>query len=544
MGDYRRGRLDRLDPDLVARTAVSRAWALVLVFAAAAAVSAGPRSGAEPGRNGTVPSGLRPAAASISGARVTGPVSGQIFDKPLSAFGAAADEQGRIWVAVANRAGNLTIYRGDREGSGWVELYHFPNALEVRQIEVVAGPGDSAAVFVFVLTRGNAGELRALRLDPADTLPVLEFDVAVGQDTITSFAVAADRDRWYYLYCLYANETRGGRNAGFTRSLDFGKSWEVPQGWWNCWAPALAYGSGSTVHAAWRYAENGREIHVQTSRYYGRPRSWWSHRRVSPVGELVTEPTIAQLDTAYDARGAAWVAWTVADRYDRRRRVEFARSDDGGGGWWHVGPPAGEPHLDRWAPMLAAAPGRPYGPVQLGYVAGRVGPDTSDTMPDKTTLRWRATTRTNPANWSAPAGAGLGPVASGPGVKPRLVIPPGAERGRPVFIYTRRSPDGASGLYAARGGLEWWSGAEADGPPDGGASGWLVVGRTLRLAAATEGAARVELFDAAGRRIGRPLAVGPGQDEVELTVSLPAGPVFVRLVDDRGARVARVVVVR
>ncbi|HDQ98994.1 MAG TPA: hypothetical protein ENN51_01715, partial [candidate division WOR-3 bacterium] len=410
-------------------------------FCLLAALVAVPRSGADPEcRLGvsSVSSGLRPAVVRVGEGWSVGEVSGDIFEGALNAFGATADEQGRVWLAVADRAAELSVYRAAEDGTGWVELYRYAAGSEVRRVEVLAGPGDSAAVFVFFLTAENAGDLRALRLDPADTLPALELAVAVGPDTITAFAVAADRDRSYYLYCLYANEMRGGRNAAFTRSLDFGKSWEVPQGWWNCWDPALAYGSGSTVHAAWRYAGTGREIHVQTSRFYGRPRSWWSHRRVSPTGEPVTEPTIAQLDTANDARGAAWVAWTVADRYDRRRRVEFARSEDGGAGWSHVGTPAGEPFLDRWAPVLTAAPGRPYGPVQLGYVAGRVGTDTTDTMPDKTTLRWRTTTRTHPAHWSAPAGAGLGPVASGPGVKPRLVIPPGAPRGRPVFLYSLR----------------------------------------------------------------------------------------------------------
>ncbi|HDQ99406.1 MAG TPA: hypothetical protein ENN51_03865 [candidate division WOR-3 bacterium] len=70
----------------------------------------------------------------------------------------------------------------------------------------------------------------------------------------------------------------------------------------------------------------------------------------------------------------------------------------------------------------------------------------------------------------------------------------------------------------------------------------VVAGRTLRLAVAPEGVGRVEFFDAAGRRVGRTLAVGPGQKELDLEMSLPTGLVFVRLVDDRGARVARVVV--
>lgn len=487
----------------------------------------------------SLPAGMRPAPVTPGRGRLGTPAV--VDTGAVSAFGAAADEQGRVWLAVADRDARLRVYRADRPGADWDELFEYLPGTDVPRIEVVTGPGDSGCVFVFFLTVARAGELRALRIGPGDTLDVREFDVAVGPDTITSFAVAADRDRHYYLYCLYANELRDGRNAAFTRSLDFGKSWELPQSWWNCWDPALAYGSGSTVHAAWRYAANGREIHVQTSRYFGRPRYWWDHRRVSRSAARCVEPVITQLDTGFDARAGAWVAWTVTDRTGRRRDIEFSRSDDGGANWLAAARPGNERWLDRWSPMLLAAPGRPLGPVQLGYVAGRVAGDTTDGLPDKTVLRWLTTTWLGRGEWSAPAGAGAGPVASGPGVKPRLVISPGAPRGRPLFLYSRRSPSGARGVYAAEGGLPVAGDEEPAGPGPIPLSARL-SGRHIRLAPAPDGAARLELFDAAGRRLGRPLPVLAGV--AELDFDLPAGPVFARLQTASGTAATRLLAAR
>jgi hypothetical protein len=531
-------------------------WLFGVVLAAVAALS-----GAEPGNPGSRDAGRFGSARDIDRATSVGvPAAGRpavlepgrgrlglaapaIDTGAVSAFGAAADERGRLWLAVAGRDARLRVLRSDDSGANWDELFQFRPGTDVPKVEVVTGPGDSGCVFVFYLTVAQAGDLRALRIGPGDSLGVLDFEVAVGPETITSFAAAADRDRHYYLYCLYANELRAGRNGAFTRSLDFGKSWEIPQGWWNCWDPCVAYGSGSTVHCAWRYAANGREIHVETSRYYGRPRSWWGHWRVSKPAARCAEPTVAQLDTSHDGRAAAWVAWTVADRHDRRRDVEVARSDDGGAGWMHAGPPGDEPWLDRWAPVLAAAPGRPFGPVQLACVAGRAGADTTDAMPDKTLLSWRTTTHATRGSWSAPAGAGGGPLASGAGVKPRMIVAAGAPRGWPLFIYSRRSPTGARGLYASA----LWLGDDL--PPDRpapAAGGPRVVrsGRGLRLDPAPAGPVRLSFFDAAGRRIGQPLTVGAGADAVSPDFVLPAGPVFVRVTGGSGTATARVTAVR
>ncbi|MFO7676478.1 MAG: hypothetical protein R6X12_09210 [bacterium] len=452
--------------------------------------------------------------------------AGTVDTTAVSAFGAAADERGRIWLAIAGRDAWLRVLRSEDLGSSWEQLFTFPTGTDVPRVEVVTGPGDSGCVFVFYLTVARAGDLRALRIGPGESLEVLDFEVAVGPDTITAFSVAADRDRHYYLYLLYANETRAGNNASFTRSLDYGKSWEIPQSWWNCLDPCVVYGSGSTVHCAWRYAANGREIHVETNRWHGRPRNWWGHARVSRAAQSVGEPTVAQLDTCNDARGATWVAWTVADRSGRRRNIEYARSDDGGGGWTYVGPPADEPFLDRWAPVLAAAPGRPYGPVQLGYVAGRIGADTTDTMPGRTGLRWRTTTHADRASWSAASGVGTGPFASGPGVKPRLVIPPGAPKGWPLAVYSRRSPTGARGVYASAP----WPGGSEDGPVADrgrGSARAVLAGRTLRLEPVPDGPVRIELFDASGRRAGRTAVVAGGAAELESDP--PAGTLFARV---------------
>ena len=451
-----------------------------------------------------------------------------------------------IWVAAAGIDTLVRVYRSEDLGLTWEQVLWFSPGAGIPEVEVVYGPGDSSFVYVFYLAAVDGGDLRVMRIrhrGAEDSLAWVDLGVAVGPDTITAFSVDADRDDYHYLYCLYADENRVGRNGSFTRSLDFGRSWEITQNWWNCQDPCVRYGSGSTVHCAWRYAATGREIHVETNRYYGRPRRWRGHKKVSGAVESCIDPVIVQADTVDDARAAAWVCYTAVSRTGRRHQVEFAYSRSGGAGWVHVGRPGENPWLDEWAPALAGVRDHASGRVYMACVAGQ--PDQGGQGPvDKTVLLWRSISMWDPVSWSGAVRASVGQVASGGSVGPQLVVPAGAPKHFPLLVYSRRDPAGARGLYASA----FWL-------PGGVDSGQRIEGSRVALRCFRNGQHvrfefdvprsgrwRLVVYDAAGRLVERLLdaTLEPGIHAADFDCTgRVAGTCFARLTGPGGVSAGR-----
>lgn len=358
---------------------------------------------------------------------------------PVLCFGGATDEQGVIWCAGAGTDSVIRVYNSSDLGRTWSTVLSSDVGDSVRRIEVLCGPGQGAYVYVFVLAAANRGDLKVLRLngqeDRADV-----FNLAVGPDTIDDFSVCCDRDRRYYLYCLYANERRGGRNAVFTRSQDFGESWDPGQGWWNCWDPHIAFGGGSTIHCAWRYSGTGREIHFQSSRYYGRVRTWSGVRVVSGRTQKCWDPVVAQSDTGKEWEGTVWVCYTAAERDTVRQYVGRSFSRDGGESW-NTLPVKGSPLLDEWFADLAAFPGSPSGYVYLCHNAGGKG------RYDNTTVRLSAANSYLPDRWSKPLAMNdARSSARLEGCRPRVVCPAGAPRGWAGVLFSPEADGFGAGI--------------------------------------------------------------------------------------------------
>ncbi|UCG42007.1 MAG: hypothetical protein JSU73_08960 [candidate division WOR-3 bacterium] len=381
---------------------------------------------------------------------------------PVSSFDADCDSTGTIWAAVADLDTTATLYRSTDLGRSWTSLFSFTHGCAIPMLELVVGSGDSSFVYVFYLTEENNGDLWVLRA-PLDADSIEAFPVAVGPDTIDDFSACTDSDRLHYVYCLYANEHHTGRTGSFTRSLDFGRTWEFPQDWWNCWDPHVTYSTGSSVHCTWRYALTGQEIHHQTNRFYGRPMKWWSHRRVLGGENDTWDPVCAAADSGPESANRMWVVAnfafldtippapdttegdTVFDdtipRLDTIIGLRYSWSWNGGASWSSPGTLDTRLTEQRF-PDLKAAPDHPTGAVHLCYVTG------TDADPGKTVVYWRTTTALAPTLWFKPMKMN-NPRANVlfDKARPRLVCPPNAPHSGAGVLFSYYHTDYASGVY-------------------------------------------------------------------------------------------------
>ena len=277
-----------------------------------------------------------------------------VFNNRITAFAAVTDPENRILVALATPESLLHIYSSGDGGSTWHQHFTLVLNSAPSRLEMVAGNGDSCYFFVFYLTPENSGDLYLLRIS-TDFTNWIQVPIATGPDTVDDFSVTIDREPRYYLYCLYTNEHRTGRNGRFTRSLDLGVTWEMPQDFFNCFDPYISFGAGSVLHCIWRFALNGREIHYTQNRHYGAPARWDWLRVLSATGEKCFHPVVAQAETAPPYRAPIWAVWTIARRDTEMLDIVFSYSTDGGESF----SPAenlGEMFIDEWWPATISSP--------------------------------------------------------------------------------------------------------------------------------------------------------------------------------------------
>ncbi len=420
---------------------------------------------------------------------------------PVVAFDAATDSAGNIWVAAAGIDTRVRVYRSTDLGDSWDQILVLRHGTDVPKVEIAVGGGDSSFVYVCFLSWTMSGDLWLMRIS-LDGSAAQVFPVAVGPDTISDFSIAVDRDFHHYLYCLYANETHAGRNGGFTRSLDFGRSWEVPQDWWNCQDPCVLYSTGSSVHCTWRHAATGRQVHFETNRHYGKPREWLSRHIVSSGTESRWGPVAAQADTSPASLATVWLVHTIAHRDTEDLDLVFAYSTNGGGSWaW--GGTIGRGFRDEWFPDLCPSFGGTRGYVHLCYNAG------SRKESDKTAVYCRTVSMLDPGRWSAPVQISDRRVnAVYEQARPRIVCPAGAPRNLAGVIFSYYHPDYARGLYFdavwrqtdagdTRAGSVVTSGARISRLNLAGS------GAGVEIAIGIPGRYTLEVFDALGRRVKR-----------------------------------------
>ncbi len=358
---------------------------------------------------------------------------------PVTAFGATLDRNENLYVVISTPGNRLLLFFSPDQGNTWAKLLDSAPFAPIQQIEILAGNTVNSPLFIFYLTPEDAGELYLLRLFPA-TGEINQIPLATGPDTIDRFTVTIDKDSNYYLYCLYVNERRTGRNGNFTRSRDRGATWEPAQPFWNTYQPTLSFGSGSLLHCIWRYGIAGREIHHSTNPYYGAPGRWRWLSVLKSGYERCFFPAVAQADTFPPWRAPVWAVWTVARRDTEMLDLEFAVSTDGGARW--KGPDTlGELFVDEWLPALLA--GR-WG-VDLIYHAGGRGEN------DPTVLFWCGA-RTYLANtFSAPVIVSDRRVNTAVfGARPRIVPLRWRQPGLPGIFFSARDSNSARGVFFVR----------------------------------------------------------------------------------------------
>ncbi|MGQ9708190.1 MAG: hypothetical protein ACUVUR_04880 [bacterium] len=346
----------------------------------------------------------------------------------ITAFAATTDQQGRIFVAISSPDSLISIFFSNDQGSTWQKGFTLWLGAPLTRIELLSGNGDSSYLFVFYSVPDNSGDLYLLRIAP-DFSRWLLVPIATGPDTIDNFTVTIDRGPSCYLYCLYVNEQRQGRNGAFTRSLDLGLTWELAQDFYNCLDPCLSFGAGSVLHCIWRYALNGREIHYTQNRHYGAPARWDWLRVISATGEKCITPVVAQAETSPPWRAPVWAIWTVARRDTENLDLVFSYSTDGGNSF---SPPEnlGEMFIDEWWPSIIASAWS----ANLVYNCGGRGTN------QPTVVYWRYSRPWAPQVWSSPLRMNdLRANAIFEPARPRVVLP------GVLFSYYRR--ESAWGVY-------------------------------------------------------------------------------------------------
>jgi hypothetical protein len=447
----------------------------------------------------------------------------------VSAFDATADSAGVIWAAIAYRDNAVGLYYSDDFGSTWHGRGAMHADSAVRQLQLLYGQGDSTLLYLFLLEAGDNGDLWLARID-ADSGGFTLAPVAVGPDTVDDFSAALDRDDHYYLYCLYTNERRTGRTGTFTRSLDYGASWEAGTDWWNAWDPCISCTNGSTIHCAWRYAGNGGEIHYSYNRHYGMSGYWSTYRMVSDsfAGQCL-DPTVVQADSHPESEAGVWVFYTAGRRDTEVLDLEYSTSADGGSNW-SPGLPFGNSFRDEQQPCLAADLSGPNDYVSLCFSSGNRHPG------DTVAAWWTCANSFNLDGWQDPVKVSRFPLAD---LSPRLVYIPHAPLRLPGVFYSQQSENGPWGVRFA---APWLSSSQAADPDPRSPTPRLwpnpSTGKVLVSATVTQpGSYSLTVYDAAGRLVSSMFRgwLKPGPqfwtwDRTSLSGGrIPAGTFFIRI---------------
>jgi hypothetical protein len=411
----------------------------------------------------------------------------------VSAFDATADSSGVIWASIAYVNHAVVLYSSTDYGSTWHVHGSLRTDSAVRQLQLLSGRGDSSFLFIFLLEAANGGDLWLARTG-RDSGGLTLTPVAIGPDTIDDFSAALDRDSHYYIYCLYANEHRTGRTGTFTRSLDYGASWEAGTDWWNAWDPCVSYTNGSTVHCVWRYALNGGEIHYSCNRHYAASGYWSTYRLVSDsfAGQCF-DPTVAQADSSPESQAAVWVFYTAGRRDTEVLDIEYSASSDGGSNW-NPGLPFGSSFRDEQQPRLAADLSGPNDYVSLCYSsAARHSADT--------VAAWLTCTNSLDLDgWMEPVAVSRFPLA---GLAPRLVYVEHSPMRLPCVFYSQLTESGPWGVRCA---APWLSSSQTPDPDPQSPAPCLWPNPSMGMVQVSAGVTlpgsySLQLYDAAGRLV-------------------------------------------
>lgn len=220
-----------------------------------------------------------------------------------------ATPNGNLFVAVEKlTTGWIAVYRSLDGGQTWNSPFAFLHGDRVvnPSIHYVEG-GDDWIVVAYTSHYGDNKLVGTLRLDPADpenySFLSIEADIT-GTEEIHPHICSDNIDYGgYYLYAVYSLDLGDYFAVMFSRSLDYGDTWETPQnitdgsensGWLG--RPHLAY-SDDVVHVAFEkpgWNGDGWTTQVWTTKSdnYGSPGTWTDAIQLTDVDPSAYHPTI------------------------------------------------------------------------------------------------------------------------------------------------------------------------------------------------------------------------------------------------------------
>ena len=449
------------------------------------------------------------------------PVAGAAFPEttidsgPVTAISATVAVDAGVRLALVRLDDTVRLLRSSDFGRSWQPERQLALGSPVRKLQLLAPEFDSGTFYIFLLTSANGGDIVLWRVGPDTTSALLP--VSVGPDTIDDFSAAISPEQRYYLYCVSANEHRTGRTGSLVRSGDHGASWGIGTDFWNCWDPQLLATNGSVLHAVWRYAIGGTQIHHAFNHHYGAPRYWSTTRIIVSGPNPVASPLVVLADTGGDYWSTAWTFYTVARHDTMSREVEYAWSPSNGD-WWSTKHPLGNTFVEQWPADAAVDPNGPGGFAGVCYFSGGIRSD------DSLDLYWQSANIYDPQRWTRPVKLNHERVTAA--VRPKLLYVPGSPWRGPLVLY--------ADIYGVLHGTATWideddSPAPAESAALAGLPSCLRAGSRLTVAIPGPGRYSVTLFDAAGR-VGATLHAGEltsGNHDFALP-ALAAGTYFVR----------------
>jgi|GEM_PF-5771612 len=320
------------------------------------------------------------------------------------------EPDGTLYIAVeqyGERDGWVRVYRSTDDGATWIWLIGFKTGEESRNpsITYAERPDDTWVFLAYEATLSDSSKLiKVVRFDPDD--PAGNWDAVTAASGITGTEsiyprICTDNLAYsvYYVYVTYAVNAVDYYPAMFTRSVDYGETYETPQnitgGAQNSsfvTRPDIAYGSAGLFVAFEKMGWTGSvwETQVWVTRSTNFGFSWTTMDQLTTSDDSAWHPSVA----AAIGADTVMVAYTKSD--GSQSDIFCSYSTDGGDSYSANYPlPRTFDNEKSVALTVSDSTGRYHAAYWRNY-------DVQYTYTDATSpLPWASATLVNEANWAS-----------------------------------------------------------------------------------------------------------------------------------------------
>jgi hypothetical protein len=349
------------------------------------------------------------------------------------------ENTGKMWVVTAPRYDSVfRLYYSTDHGYHWTWariISQTPKSL-YKKVRIIVGRGDSNYVYIFGIHSGlnNTGDVFVLAFS-FDLSRYIHNWVTWDNDTVDDFAIAKDFRNNYWLYCLTANEHRGGLNAKFFRSSDCGRTWDSQDGY-NICDPDIIFGTGPNLNLTFvRFLRD--TLCYQRNNNYGAPGGWRDLTALSVSSSRKYCPKVSPAFTSPDSIATTWVLYEFD--YNNTGDIDIwyaVRSHAWGDTWRRYNALATSSRLDERAPDIEYYKSIGNIWVNASYIIY----DSSYNETSYVYSRW--SDANNPFDWheinkvndsGTQVGTWFGPKTC----SPKIIYSPGAPAPGGGILYTR-----------------------------------------------------------------------------------------------------------